>query len=205
MPDAIAKCRRAGVDAKGRRLTADRPIAECTDREQRELNASGLVKRKIGPTLTADEQAALAEKQRAQIEERSRVIEEKKRERALLIRYPSRTSHDKERANALALVDGIIATANKRALELQAERKRLNAELEFFKSDPSKTPPTLKRQLEENASNTEAQVRFLANQEAEKLRINSRFDQELVKLTQLWALSAAPAANIASPPATAKR
>ena len=38
------------VDARGRTITADRPIADCSDREQRELNPSGTVKRKVEPT-----------------------------------------------------------------------------------------------------------------------------------------------------------
>ena len=47
------------TDAKGRKLTADRPIAECTDREQKILNPSGTVKAKVGPSLTAQEKADL--------------------------------------------------------------------------------------------------------------------------------------------------
>eukprot|EP01036_Dinobryon_divergens_P002704 gene2704-3549_t len=43
------------TDARGRTLTADRPIAECSDREQRELNPSGSVRRKVEPTYTARE------------------------------------------------------------------------------------------------------------------------------------------------------
>jgi hypothetical protein len=39
------------IDAKGRKLTADRPIPECTDREQKILNPSGTVKAKVGPSL----------------------------------------------------------------------------------------------------------------------------------------------------------
>ena len=46
------------VDRNGRRLTADRPIAECLDREQRELGPSGIVRRQIGPSLTEHERAA---------------------------------------------------------------------------------------------------------------------------------------------------
>ena len=46
------------VDRNGRRLTADRPIAECLDREQRELGPSGIVRRQIGPSLTEQERAA---------------------------------------------------------------------------------------------------------------------------------------------------
>lgn len=60
------------VDRNGRRLTADRPIAECVDREQRELGPSGIVRRQIGPTLTEQERAALEVRQRKEAEERSR-------------------------------------------------------------------------------------------------------------------------------------
>ena len=48
------------VDAKGRKITSDRPIVDCIDREQVELNPSGTVRRKVGPSLTAQERAALA-------------------------------------------------------------------------------------------------------------------------------------------------
>ena len=43
------------VDAYGRRLTSDRPILSCIDREQRELNRSGGTRRVIPPTLSATE------------------------------------------------------------------------------------------------------------------------------------------------------
>jgi chromosome segregation ATPase len=174
------------VDAKGRRLTADRPIAECTDREQTELGPTGLVRRKIGPQLTAVERAAADEKARKALEERNRLAEEKKRDRALLTRYPDRAAHDKERAASMAQADGIIATANRRQSDLAAERQRLDAELEFFKNDPSKVPAKLKRQLEENANNVQAQKRFILSQEEEKRRVSARYDEELAKLKQLW-------------------
>ena len=40
------------VDAQGRRLTSDRPIPDCTTREQRVLNKDGSVQRVVPPTLT---------------------------------------------------------------------------------------------------------------------------------------------------------
>jgi len=52
------------VDAKGRRLTSDRPILDCLDREQTELSSSGKVVRKLGPSLTGEERAIEEEKQR---------------------------------------------------------------------------------------------------------------------------------------------
>jgi len=181
------------VDAQGRRLTADRPIAECLDREQRELNRSGTLKRKIGPELTAEERAAEEARARKAIEERSRLAEEKKRDLALVSRYPNPAAHDKERASALAAADDAIALAMKSIDELTAQRKKLDVELEFFKADPSKVPGRLKRQIEENQNHLEAQKRFIVNQDTEKKRTNARFDEELVKLKQLWARRAAPA------------
>ena len=193
------------VDAKGRRLTADRPIAECSDREQRELTSSGTVKRKIGPVLTAEERVAEEEKNRKAIEERNRQLEEKKRERALLTRYPDKAAHEKERAQALATADDAIVLAKKNLDQLDKQHKKLATELEFYKNDAAKVPGLLKRQVEENNEHIEAQKRFIANQDNEKKRINARFDEELVKLKQLWAQRAAPATAVGAASAPAKR
>ena len=52
------------TDARGRKITSDRPIIDCIDREQKELNPSGTVRRKLGPSLTVQESAVEEEKQR---------------------------------------------------------------------------------------------------------------------------------------------
>jgi chromosome segregation ATPase len=183
------------VDKQGRRLTADRPIIDCIDREQKEITPAGTVVRRIGPSLTADERAAADERARKEAEERSRLADEKRRDRALLTRYPDKAAHDSERAAALATVDDVIASANRRITELGKERGRLDAELEFYKGDLAKAPPKLKRQYEELDQQVAAQKRFIANQEAEKKRVNARYDDELVRLRQLWAQRMTPVAG----------
>lgn len=180
------------VDTKGHKRTSDRPIAECLDREQYELNPSGTVRRTVGPNMTASERAVAEAKEREIAEERARVAEEKRRERALLIRYPNKGIHDRERAEAIGQVDEVIKAANKRVVELTAQRESLNAEFEFYKKDPSRAPASLKRQVEDIEHSTGVQKRFLAEQEGEKKRINARFDEDLVTLRKLWALRAAP-------------
>jgi hypothetical protein len=92
-PAAIYTC----TDARGRTLTADRPIAECTDREQRELNPSGSTRRKIEPTYTARELAEREDRAREASIQAARLTDERRRERALLVRYPNATVHDRER------------------------------------------------------------------------------------------------------------
>lgn len=188
------------VDSKGRRHTADRPIVACIDREQTEMSAGGLAKRTIAPTQTAVERAAAEAKARQEAQERSRAEEQKKRERALVTRYPDRDLHDRERAEALALIDSISATAHKRTEPLMQQRNYLDGEVEFYKIDPSRMPAKLKRQIVEVDQQLAAQKRFLVDQEVEKLRVNARFDEELARLKALWAQnSAATVATVARP------
>lgn len=175
------------VDSKGRRLTADRPIAECADREQKLLNPSGTVKSTVGPTLTAQERAELDVRRKREAEESARLAEEKRRERALLVRYPNKLTHDKERAEAVAQIGVVRQAAVNRVNELMRQRDELMAELEFYKKDPAKAPPSLRRQMDDNAHSLSVQGRFIADQDAEIVRLNARFDEELVRLKQLWA------------------
>jgi hypothetical protein len=175
------------VDSKGRRITSDRPIVDCLDREQKELGASGTVRRVVPPSYTAEERARLEEQRRAEELERSRIAEERRRERALLIRYPNQAMHDKERADALKQVDEVIEAVKKRVTELGAQRKEIDQELEFYQNDPKKAPAWLQRKLEDNAQQIQVQNRFLNEQNLEKQRVNARFDEELVKLRTLWA------------------
>ncbi len=176
------------VDAKGRKLTSDRPIAECIDRDQKELNNNATVKRTVKPVMTAEEQRALDAKEKTATQEKIRITEEKRKDRALLIRYPNLDAYAKERTETLAQVDDLIKLATNHMGELASQRISINAEVELYKIDPSKTPFVLKRQVEDNDNNMAAQKRFVLDQESEKKRINMRFDEELVRLKTLWPL-----------------
>jgi hypothetical protein len=182
------------TDAKGRTLTSDRPIPQCADREQRVLNPSGTVRGVVAPALTGPERAALEARQRREAELRAREAEEKRRERALLTRYPNRSMHDKERAEALSQIAVVRQAALHRVTELRRQRKQLDLELEFYAQDPSKVPPSLTRLVDENTHSQTVQQRFIAEQDAEMARVNARFDEELQRLRQLWA-QAGTAAN----------
>ena len=179
------------VDSRGRKLTSDRPIPDCVDREQRVLNPSGTVKEVVGPTLTAEERARKEAADKAEQDKRNRILEERRRDRALLMRYPSREVHDRERAEALAQIAAVTQAATTRLSELSAQRAKLDDEMEFYKKDPSKAPAYLRRQVEDNTASMDVQKKFIADQETEARRVNLRFDDELVKLRQLWAANLA--------------
>ena len=183
------------TDAKGRRLTSDRPIAECSDREQRELSPLGTVRRTIPPTLTPAERALKDEQDRKLAEEQQRQAEEKRMQKLLVARYPSQQMHDAERAKALRPVDEAIASSRKRIAELQDQQKSLRAQADATKAPPEAVAK-LKRQLEENEQQAAAQTRVVATQEEEKARITKRYDEELARLKRLWVQQAAASAPV---------
>lgn len=187
------------TDAKGRKITSDRPIAECLDRDQTELNDSGMVKRIVKPTMTAVERAAYEEKINQELSEQNRRSEERRKNRALVARYPNQTAHDRERKDALSSLDAATASAQTRLTNLRTQSKKLDEEMEFYKKDPSKAPPRLKQQINDNKASIEAQLRFLEGQKEEAKRINTRFDRELEKLNELW--GAAPTVPASAPAA----
>ncbi len=172
------------VDANGKRLTSDRPIAECMTRDQRVLNTDGSVKRVVPPTLTQSEHAEQDARERQLANERSAQQDAARRDRSLLLRFPNEAAHRQARANALDDVRKAIAFSEKRMVELAAERKPLLNEAEFYAGKP--LPRRLKQQLDAVDASTEAQRALIANQQAELVRINALYDAELERLRQLW-------------------
>lgn len=175
------------IDAQGRRITADRPIAACNDREQHELNPSGTIKRVIPPSLTAQERARLEAQRQAEALRQAQIEDERRKARLLLQRYPDEASHQKARQEALAQVERVIEAVNGRVAQLNVQRREIEAELEFYQRDPSKAPAWLKRRQEDNAQQRASQAIYLADQEREKLRIQQLFNEELDVLRGLWA------------------
>ena len=177
------------VDARGKRLTSDRPIAECNGREQRLLNEDGSVRRVLSPTLTADERAEAEAAERRAAEERMARQDAVRRDRTLLARFPNEAAHQRARAAALADVDKAVLLSQQRGAELARERKPLLDEAEFYQGRP--LPLKLRLALDANDAGVEAQRSLAQNQQAEAVRINAAFDAELARLRRLWA-GAAP-------------
>lgn len=174
------------TDGSGRKLTSDRPIVECNDREQTILNPSGTVKARIGPVLTPFEQSQSEARLRAEHKERTKKDEEKRMDRALLIRYPNLVAHQKDRDEAVAQILLVKQVAAARLADLQAERTKLTDEMAFYAKDPSKAPARLQRQITGVTQTLAEQERFLAEKNKEIQRVNARFDEEQQRLAPLW-------------------
>lgn len=173
------------IDEKGRRLTSDRPILDCIDKDQRVLNKDGSL-RKIHPAaLTPDERTEREAAERKAAEDRATQADAVRRDRNLKSRFPNEGVHRKARESSLGAARMAMKTSAQRMLELETERKPLLEEAEFFKGKTM--PARLKQQLEANETSVAAQREAIANQEAEMVRINKLYDVELDRLRRLWA------------------
>jgi len=189
-PGGIYRC-----EINGKRITSDRPIAECSDREQRLLNADGSVRMVIPPSMTADERAEAEARERAEQAERVARQDAIRRDRNLVARFPNEAAHQRAREAALDDVRNAVRISESRVKLLEAEHKKLDEEAEFYPAKP--LPQKLKSSIDANEAAQAAQRSLIQNQQAEMVRINANYDAELEHLRQLW--SGAPAGSIGAP------
>lgn len=189
----------------GRTITSDRPIPECSNRDQRQLNPDGSTNRVVPPTPTQEERAEMEQRQREADAERAARNEAIRRDRNLVIRFPNEARHRAAREKALEDIRISVRNSEARVAQLASERKPLLEELEFFKP-PNRPPLKLKLALDGNEASMEGQKSLIANQQSEVGRINANYDAELGRLRKLWAgapLGSVPAASTVLPVATA--
>jgi len=182
----------------GRKLTSDKPIAECMNvgKPQRELNKDGSEKAIVEAPPTEDEKAEREKIRRQREAERTAYEIEVRRDRDLLKRFPNEAAHGKAREKALDDVGGSVRNSEARIKLLLQERKPLLDEAEFYvgKSLPHK----VRLALDANDASLEAQRSLVQNQQIEVVRINALYDAELARLRRLWAGAVLGTAGAAS-------
>jgi Domain of unknown function (DUF4124) len=188
------------VDAKGKRLTSDRPIAECLDREQKVLNKDGSHRLTVPPRKNAEERAAEEERRhQAELIEAARK-DAIRRDRNLVMRYPDKAAHDKARESVLEDLRRSVNASERHLKTLEEERKPLIAETEFYKN--KRLPPKLTSRLEANEAQQKAQRDIIQTQKTEMQRVGALYDAELAHLKKLWggALPGSLSPETAGPP-----
>lgn len=169
----------------GRRLTSDRPIADCNAVEQRVLNSDGSLRSVLPPAMSPEQRAAHEARERKLAAEQLAQADAVRRDRNLMLRYPNEAAHQQARAGSLDDVNKAQRISERRLKDLALERKPLMDEAEFYKSKP--LPPKLKQQLDANDAAVDAQKQLIENQKAELVRIGNRYELELQRLKRLWA------------------
>ena len=177
------------INAKGQRITSDRPISECLDRTQELRNTDGSVKQVVPPSMTPEERVAYEDRLRQEMAAEAVKRDAIRRDRNLLSRYPDEPRHQRARIAALEPLNTALQATERRLTELEQEQKRLQQEAEFYKGRDQ--PRELKIKFGQNQAALQAQQDAAQNHLAEIQRINTSYDQELLRLKRLWA-GAAP-------------
>ncbi|XHS79644.1 hypothetical protein ACFJGW_06620 [Burkholderiaceae bacterium UC74_6] len=169
----------------GRKLTADRPIPECTSREQRVLNSDGSLRMVLPAYLSPEERAAKEQQDRKDAVAKAAQQDAIRRDRNLMLRFPNEKVHQRAREEALDVAISAMRISELRIADLAKERKPLQDEAQFYVGKP--LPGKLKQQLDANDAAVDAQKQLIENQKAELVRINGLYDKELARLKKLWA------------------
>lgn len=184
-------------DASGRTLTSDRPIPECANRAVRELDRSGLVRREIAPPLTPQQKQEREQQLERQRSDSAVLEQQRLYDRALMTRYRN---------------EGDIAAARKRALDLLGDQMRidtnaLSGETRELKAAQARVVPGSKasgsaneRRLEDATRTVENRLNAIEQRSAEIARINTKFDQAVIRFRELTADAAQTVGAAANPP-----
>jgi hypothetical protein len=177
------------VDSSGKRITSDRIIPACLDKEQKVHASDGTVRAVVPPFMNGEERAAHEAKLRAAANEQAIQLETTRRDRQLMARYRNESEHGLARAEALEDVQRSLELSERRLRELGQELEPLAKQAESYQNRA--IPTQLQRDLERNEASTQAQSSLRDNLVADRERIIQRYDAELARLRHLWA-GAAP-------------
>lgn len=186
LPSTIYSC-----VANGRTFSGDRPPPECANSDIRELNKDGSLRRVIPRPLTQDEQKARALEAKKRLEDEERALAQRRRDRALLEAYASEDEIEAARVKSLDSSNELLRRAQARLDRMDAERKRLDDESEFYKKQRD-VPDHIRRAYTSNEQERAAELKLVGDARAEMQRINERFDAERKRFRELVSQGARP-------------
>jgi hypothetical protein len=169
--------------ANGRTYTGDRPPPECASSDMRELNRDGSLRRVVPRPLTPEEQKARAAEARKKAEEEERALAQRRRDRSLLEAYASEQEIDSARVKAISSSNDIVKRSELRLERMEAERKRLAEETEFYRKRD--VPEHIKRAIASNEQERLAEQKIIRDAQAEIQRINERFEADKRRFREL--------------------
>lgn len=162
-------------DSRGRTLTSDREIPECAARDMREIGKSGIIRRVIPAPLTAEQRRAKQLDEARAKQQADAVIEERRRDQALLARY--RNEDEIERAYHRALGD-LQEKKRQSDISLASAMVQLkNAEADGALRKSKILPPYLQQRIEDAKTTVAAEMTLKKQIVGELSALDQSFDE----------------------------
>lgn len=171
------------VGANGRRVCGDMLPQECYGRAYREVDAGGNLLRQVDAPLTPEQIAQRQADAARKKEEERALMEQRRKDQALLNAYTSEKDIEFMRNRALADADAGSAEVQQKLKDAQKRKQTLADELEFYKK--KSPPPALTEQIKATEVEIKAQQAAVDAKARERDKINQRFDEEKKRYLEL--------------------
>jgi hypothetical protein len=171
----------------GKRYYGNTIPMQCIGRVVEQLNAQGLVIRRIDPEGEEKAREAKAASAAKAKEVEAATREENRRNRALLATYTSERDIDDARTRALQDNRGVVQQVESKIDTLKKRRAGYDKELEFYqdKKGNTKPPAKLLEDIDGVAVDLRVQEELLAVKKKEVETINAKYDQDKKRYLQL--------------------
>jgi hypothetical protein len=171
----------------GKRYYGSTIPMQCVGRVVEQLNAQGLVVRRIDPDGEEKEREAKAAAAAKAKDEEAATREESRRNRALLATYTSERDIEDARARALADHRSAVQDVEAKIDALKKRRAGYDKELEFYqdKKGGAKPPAKLVDDINAVELDLKAQQDLLMAKKKDVEVINARYDQDKKRYLQL--------------------
>lgn len=157
---------------------------QCIGMPMEQLNAQGMVVRRIDPQASAAEQAAKA----AEAEEKRKrdvaIKEETRKNKALLSTYTSEADIETARKRALADNQKAVKETENRIANLKKAQADMKKEMEFY-TGKNKPPAKLEQDLRDNEFSIGTQENLLSQKQKDVDNINARYDDDKKRFLEL--------------------
>jgi len=173
--------------ADGKRYYGSTIPMQCMGHPVEQLNAQGLLVRRIDPEGEQKEREAKAAAAAKAKEEENATREESRRNRALLATYTSERDIEAARSRALEDNHSAVQQVETRIDALKKRRAGYDKELEFYqdKKGNTKPPAKLLEDIDSVDGDIKVQQGLLAAKKKEVELINAKYDQDKQRFIQL--------------------
>ncbi len=180
------------TDANGKLVCGDVLPTACHKRAYRVLDDRGRVIKEVEAPLSPEQRQLRDAAEAKKAEEAKKAAEEQRRNQALLATYPTEKDIDAARERALADFDKGSADNQKRYDDAVKQKKKLDAEKEFYAKKPM--PANLKKQVEDNENALKTAQAALDSGKQERDALQAKYENEKKRYMELRYGKAPPAA-----------
>jgi hypothetical protein len=189
--------------ATGRKITADRPIPECMDREQRELQTTTGRVNILKPKQTEAERWAEREAQKQTERDKEAALQQQRLDQQLLARYPDDAALEEKRSYMLGEVKKRWAPTLNEQAQIDVRRKEISAAAEARRKAGKTTDFSAAKEAAQLERRTLQLQPMVEKAQADIDQVNHEMDANLARLRHLRGQAQAARAMSLGQPAPA--